>query len=156
MKKVIAIFAALALGAAALSGCRSVEREVGEDGYLTITASEEKELVAKARNIILNDKNELSGKEQRDFVRFTEPEVRISYRDNCYGRAIITWHMEEARKRCRVVFTGLLNSNDPDELYFRYSIVRETAPQTIENDGSQFQQSDINFTRKEWLELKSK
>ncbi len=143
MKSLLMLF--LVAFALLFGGC--VSREIGESGYQEITASETEVLVNYARAIIRNEKTHLRGN-QLSIINKTEPEIRISYRGDLYGRAIVSWHLE--RKVFRVVFTGLLTSLDPQELYFRYSVIRESLPQIYSGDTNP---QDIEMSEQERREL---
>ncbi|MDD4818329.1 MAG: hypothetical protein PHI85_10200 [Victivallaceae bacterium] len=148
--KIFALLAALLLAA----GCAGTGRTLNEDGYEELTPKEKTVLVERARTIIEADKNELQGK-QLAYVKSNEPQFKLSYRGDCYGRAIITWRIDFEKKTFRVVFTGKLNSDDPDELVARYSVLRETEQQTVQDTGATLR-PDINITRKEWQDLRKR
>ncbi len=145
-------FFILLAAAMLVSGCAGIGRTLNEDGYEELTPAEKTALVERARTIIEADKKELRGK-QFDYVKNNPPQFKISYRGDCYGRVIITWYLAFEKKTFRVVFTGKLNSDDPDELFARYSVFRETEQETVQDTGSSLR-PDINITRKEWRDLK--
>lgn len=133
-----------------LAGCES--RPVGSSGYAELTDSEKAELVKIARNVIRQEDSEIQGS-QLNYILNSEPEMRIFYRGDCYGRATLTWQLP--RKYFRVSFSGLLNSRDSDELIVRYSVLRETGQETVRDPGPSAQLREaLEFTREEWESLK--
>ncbi len=132
------------------TGCTGLKRPVGESGYQELNQKEIDDLVQYARVIILNEKSQLRNN-QADFIRSTEPEVKISYRSDMYGRAIIAWRLE--KKSFRLVFTCLLNSRDPNEIIMRYSVMRETPQQTFSDQGYGIKPT-LELSREERIELK--
>lgn len=133
-----------------LAGCQS--RPVGSSGYEELTDSEKAALVRIARNVIQQEDSELQGS-QLNYILKTEPEMRIFYRGDCYGRATLTWQMP--RKYFRVAFSGVLNSDNSEELIVRYSVLRETGQETVRDPGPSAKLREaLEFTREEWDSLK--
>ena len=133
-----------------LVGCES--RPVGSSGFVELNDSEKAELVRIARNVIQQEDSGIQ-RNQLNYILNSEPEMRIFYRSDCYGRATLTWQLP--RKYFRVSFSGLLNSKDSDELIVRYSVLRETGQETVRDPGPSAQLREaLEFTREEWEALK--
>jgi len=137
--------------AAVAVGCEST-RPLSDNGWRQINQAEQQELVRRARNIVRADRKEIRG-DQYNYIRDNQPEVKITYDGDCSGRAIVSWMHPEARKIFRVVFTGVLNADNRSELHVRYTIVRDTTPQIIPDNGD-LRPPPLEISRKEWLELK--
>ena len=130
-----------------LVGCES--RPVGSSGFVELNDSEKAELVRIARNVIQQEDSEIQ-RNQLNYILNSEPEMRIFYRGDCYGRATLTWQLP--RKYFRVSFSGLLNSKDSDELIASPS---QTGQETVRDPGPSSQLREaLEFTREEWEALK--
>lgn len=134
-------------------GCQTT-RTLSDNGWQQITDNEQRELVRRARNVIIADRKNWQG-DQGKFVMETQPDVRIVYDGDCSGRAIISWTYPESSKTFNVVFSGQLNSDNTSDLRVRYSVVRDTEPRIIRDygvGGTRPPAMDISF--KEMQELK--
>ena len=136
------------------AGCAAT-RTLSDNGWEQITASEQQELVRRARNVVMGDLKNIR-QDQAKFVKGTEPEVKISYAGDCSGQAIITWVHPESGKTFHVTFSGVLNSDSTRDLQVRYTTVRDTTPTIIPDNGSTLRPPQLEISRKEWLELKNK
>jgi len=136
-----------------LSGCNALSSHPrGDSGYAELTPDEITSLVNYARSVIRNQKSELR-KNQYQYIANYQPDVRISYRSDCYGRAIISWTLD--KKTFRVIFLGDLTSRDPDRLNVNYSVVRET-DQINYTDRGYGLKPELEINQNERMELKKK
>ena len=100
---------ALAL-ALSVAGCRS-KVVVNGKSYATLNEREERELVMLARETLIRNAKKLMAQDEVEEIRRREPEIRIDYRGDCFGDAVVSWDLK--RIKLEVVYEGELNDSDP-------------------------------------------
>ena len=109
-------------------GCRS-SIEIDGESYSTLTESERSELVFFARQTLIRN-SPLAKKKHRDpdspdlitideakEVRAVEPDLKIEYRGDCSGEAVVTWDLPN--RKIEVVIDGRLNDPYKRDLMLR-------------------------------------
>ncbi len=91
-------------------GCRS-RIEVDGEYYAMLDEREERELVMLARDTLVRSAGKIISKEEADEVRRREPELKIDYRGDCFGDAVVSWDLKNIK--LEVVYEGKLNESDP-------------------------------------------
>ena len=126
MKRFYALLPLLAL--MLVCGCRS-RIEVDGESYSMLTDRERAELVFFARQTMIRN-SPLSTKKHRDpdspdlitideanEVRAVEPDLKIEYRGDCAGEAVVTWDLPN--RKIEVVIEGQLNDPYKRDLMLR-------------------------------------
>lgn len=103
-------FLTAALLLASVSGCRS-KIAVNGESYSMLNEREERELVMLARETLIRNAKKLVAQDEVEDIRRMEPELRIDYRGDCSGEAVVIWDLK--RIKLEVVYEGELNDSDP-------------------------------------------
>ena len=120
-----------------MCSCRS-HVEVNGKSYDALTERETFELVLFARETLIknsplakktrrapNDPTLLSTDEAK-MVRSTEPELKIDYRGDCYGEAVVIWDMP--KRKYEVVIEGMFNETSPFKRDVMVRIMKKHGP----------------------------
>lgn len=106
----VAAFLTAVLLAASVSGCRS-RIVVNGESYTMLNEREERELVMLARETLIRNSSKLIAPDDVAELRRREPELRVDYRGDCSGEAVVIWDLK--RIKLEVVYEGELNDSDP-------------------------------------------
>lgn len=106
----VTVFLTAVLLAASVSGCRS-RIVVNGESYSMLNEREERELVILARETLIRNAKKLVTQDEVEELRRREPELRIDYRGDCSGEAVVIWDLK--RIKLEVVYEGELNDSDP-------------------------------------------
>ena len=109
MKKYIWLLAAIPF-LSILSGCRN-RIEVDGQHYDMLNEREIAEIVAFARATLEHNSPKLVRPSELVEIKSREPELKINYRGDCYGDAVVIWDL--ADRKYEVVVDGVLNDTSP-------------------------------------------
>ena len=107
-KYVFSLFAVALAGI--LAGCRN-RIEVDGQRYDMLNEREVAEIVAFARATLEHNSPKLVRPAELVEIKEKEPELKISYRGDCYGDATVIWDL--ADRKYEVVVDGELNETSP-------------------------------------------
>ena len=93
-----------------LTGCRN-QIEVDGQHYDMLNEREIAEIVAFARATLEHNTPKLVRPSELIEIKSKEPELKINYRGDCYGDAIVIWDL--ADRKYEVVVDGFLNETSP-------------------------------------------
>ena len=122
MKLLLSSLALLAL----VCGCRN-QIEVDGEHYDMLNDDEVAELVILARETLLrNSEKLLVPVDEAAAIRRMDPEMKIDYRGDCSGEAVVTWDMP--RRKYEVVLDGQLNESSPFKRNLMVRIMKKHGP----------------------------
>ena len=93
-----------------LTGCRN-QIEVDGQHYDMLNEREVAEIVAFARATLEHNSPKLVRPSELVEIKSRAPELKINYRGDCYGDAIVIWDL--ADRKYEVVLDGRLNDTSP-------------------------------------------
>ena len=105
-----------------LTGCRN-QIEVDGQHYDMLNEREIAEIVAFARGTLEHNSPKLVRPAELAEIKTTRPELKINYRGDCYGDAIVIWDL--ADRKYEVVLDGQLNDTSPFKRNLRLMVSKK-------------------------------
>lgn len=117
-------------------GCRN-QIEVDGEHYDMLTEDETRQLLAFARETLIQnsplaqkrrspDSPQLLTIEEARKIRSSEPELKIEYRGDCSGEAVVIWDLE--KHKFEVVVDGVLNETSPFKRNVMVRVMKKYGP----------------------------
>ena len=110
------------LGLLGVTGCRN-QIEVDGQSYDMLNEQEIAEIVAFARGTLEHNTPKLVRPAELAEIKTTRPELKINYRGDCYGDAIVVWDL--ADRKYEVVLDGQLNDTSPFKRNLRLMVSKK-------------------------------